>query len=301
MEEIKRKRALFIYNPKSGYGAIKLYLDNIIERAQREQYELVIYRVNKKGEMTEYIKNYVTPEMYERVLISGGDGTLNECVSNIVQYNLNVPISILPFGTANDFASTLGIQGKIDDILDIAFGKDYREIDVCKVNDQYFINVCAMGMFAGTSHRISYKLKKQFGKYAYYIRALGDIVSYPEISLMINTRKCVIEDKYILILLLNGSGAGGFNYILDKDSLEDGEVDLICIKPVSIYNLLNVFLSIVRGQYKNHPLIDYLKSNECTIKSLDGRELFVDIDGEKGPVMPLRVEVIHKAIKVFST
>ena len=110
-----RKKLLLIINPTSGRGIIKDYLLLIISQLSLAGYEVVVYPTKAKYDAVEKMKE---ARNYDLVVASGGDGTLNEVITGLIQANANTPIAYIPTGTTNDFATTLGIPKNIPKALD---------------------------------------------------------------------------------------------------------------------------------------------------------------------------------------
>ena len=137
----RRKKILLYYNPYSGSGVFRNNLDKIIERGQDAGYQVVPVRMNH-GILINQVFQTLRQEEYSRIIAAGGDGTLNICVNAMVRHGINLPLGILPAGTANDFAYYFELPSDIDLQLDVALGKKTTKADVGVVNNKSFINVC---------------------------------------------------------------------------------------------------------------------------------------------------------------
>lgn len=294
------KNILIITNPQSGKGLIKDYIIQIIEICTNRKYNVDLCEIEEGVTLDKYINSNDNMNRYERILISGGDGTINQCVRALIDNSINIPIGILPYGTANDLAKGLGVQGTVEEIMDIALGDRSIDIDVCKVNEMYFINVCAVGMFAGTSNKVNSKLKKILGRYAYYITGVTDLINSAKFNLKVDIGDGFREQSYLLILALNGIGVAGLGNILENRSLTDGRVDLICIKHVPLSEIALLVMDILNRNLKQSKYIDYIQAEQVVITTNNEEDIVVDIDGEKGPAIPVHIEVISRKIKVFS-
>ncbi|MGL6100502.1 MAG: diacylglycerol kinase family protein, partial [Fusobacteriaceae bacterium] len=158
MQKIK-----FIYNPHSGGRLILEYLDELIYRFQKTGKMIVPYRIDTSKEIQDFFPEFPTEE-YEYILIAGGDGTINKVVNQMKSREIDIPIAVLPTGTANDFAFALGLDGDISkDIEKILSGK-INEIDLVKANGRYFVNVLTSGLFTEVSQNTPAYLKNNIGK-----------------------------------------------------------------------------------------------------------------------------------------
>lgn len=294
------KKAILLYNPKAGNRQIINQLDYIIERMQNMGYALSIFRSDAKGSITKYIIDAVSEENTDLILISGGDGTLNEGINGLLQKNIDIPMVILPLGTANDFAYSAHIPSSIEGALDLIEKGELRYIDIGKVNDKHFINVCNMGLFSGISHIVDLELKKKFGKLAYYVKGIEELQNYQAMQLKIDINGTTIENEYILVLIFNGKAAGGFTKLAKNASIEDGIFDFIGIKKVEIRDIPMLFLKVLQGEHLSDPNIDYFVSDQVTIECKNSDKIFItDIDGEEGPNFPLDIKVKKDLVRMY--
>ncbi|OOB77123.1 MAG: lipid kinase [Epulopiscium sp. Nuni2H_MBin001] len=294
------KRAILLYNPKAGNRRIVNNIDFIIKKMQEFDFQLSLYRSAYTGSIQEYIINEITQSSIDLIMVSGGDGTINECINGVMKKNLDIPIMILPLGTANDFANTADIPSNLADILDIIKTGEIRYVDIGSVNNKYFINVCNMGVFSGVSHETDLQLKKNFGKLAYYVKGIEELQKYEAMHLEIEYDGKLIEEKYSLVLIFNGKGAGGFNKIAKDASIEDGYFDFIGIKEVDFIEIPKLFIKMLQGEHLEDDKVDYIKMTNATIRCLNNEVGFAtDIDGEVGPPFPLNIQLIQNRIKVY--
>ncbi|MEG0013135.1 MAG: YegS/Rv2252/BmrU family lipid kinase [Cellulosilyticaceae bacterium] len=294
------KKAILLYNPKAGNRQIVTHLDYISKRVQSMGYELRLYRSEGQGAIENYIIENITQDNSDMILVSGGDGTLNEAINGLAKKELDIPIGILPLGTANDFAHTAGITMSIRGALDVIEEGIVESVDIGKVNNKYFVNVCNMGLFSGVSHVIDLELKKNFGKLAYYIKGIEELHNYQSMDLIITSQEKVIQGKYVLVLIFNGKGAGGFNKLAKNASITDGKFDVVCIKDVGLYEVPRLFLKVLQGDHLDDPNVDYIVTSKIEIECCnEENEFIIDIDGEVGPQFPLNIEVISNQFKFY--
>ncbi|MGL4799627.1 MAG: YegS/Rv2252/BmrU family lipid kinase [Cellulosilyticaceae bacterium] len=294
------KKAILLYNPKAGNRQIVQHLDYITERLQKMGYELRLFRSMEKGDIKPYIINHITEENTDMILISGGDGTLNECVNGVCLAGLDIPIGILPLGTANDFAYSASIPSSIQGALDVIEKGAPHYVDIGKVNEGYFVNVCNMGLFSGISHVIDIELKKKFGKLAYYVKGIEELQNYRAMDIQLEVDGEKHEGKYILILVFNGKAAGGFTKLAKNASIQDGEFDVICIKKTAMHEIPRIFLKVLQGEHLNDSGIDYFTAKDISIECTNEDGKFItDVDGEEGPAFPLRINMLKDTVRIY--
>lgn len=285
-----------IYNPVSGTGAFPSYLDKMIDKAQERNMEISFYRRRGSDDLPEVVK--ATKEAgYDRIIVSGGDGSVNQLVNELINHELDLPLGIIPAGTANDLAFTLDIPFHIEKAMDIALGDNIKSIDIGKANDRYFVNVASAGLLSDVAHKTDIILKNNIGKMAYYITGVGELPNLKPFEVEIESPSFSYEGKIFFILVMNGQAAGGFTKVAPHASLDDGELDIIIFKECHIVELPPLFLRVMRGEHVNSPHVGYFKTKEVKINTLT--EIGTDLDGEKGPLAPLDVECIPGKLRVL--
>ncbi|MGL4362769.1 MAG: diacylglycerol/lipid kinase family protein [Cellulosilyticaceae bacterium] len=294
------KKAILLYNPMAGHRQIINHIDYIAERLQQMDYELRIYRSEAKGSIKQYIIDYVTEKNTDMILVSGGDGTLNECVNGMVLKSLKIPLGILPFGTANDFAYSACIPNNIVQVMNIIEDGNIEFVDIGQVNNEYFINVCNMGLFSGISHVVDPIVKNKFGKLAYYLKGIEELQHYHGISFELEIDEVKHTGEYILLLIFNGKAAGGFTKLALNASIQDGFFDMICIKKTDVIDIPRIFLKILQGEHLNDSSIDYFRAKKINIICHNEEEnIITDIDGEEGPTFPINIRLKTDLICIY--
>ena len=156
------KRCLIIINPSSGKHIIQNKLDRIIGQLTLqnivEHFEIFY---TKKKDDAYYKARDCDENQYDFIMSVGGDGTLNEVISGMVESHKKIPLCILAAGTVNDFANYLNIPSSVNGIVEMIKNFNVISSDVGKINDQYFINVAAAGMFSDISFVVSKEEKKK--------------------------------------------------------------------------------------------------------------------------------------------
>lgn len=282
-----------IYNPYSGENVILRELDRVVKMHQEKGYEVVPYRIQRDKSIDEALDDI---EGYKYILVSGGDGTVDSVVNAMKRKNVDLPIGILPLGTANDFGKFLGIPNKVEDALERILKFNPKPIDLGKVNDKYFVNVASTGLLTDVSQKTDVNLKNTIGKLAYYLKGLEEIPNFRKLKVKITTDEMVYDDTMYLILVFNGQTAGNLR-LATKAEVDDGYLDLIIIKAVQLYEILPLFIKILKGDHLDSKKVVYVKTKKIKIETDEG--IVTDIDGEKGPDFPLDIECIQGGINVL--
>ena len=289
------KNVKFIYNPFSGENAILKDLDTVIKTHQKEGYTVIPYRLSYDTDIERAFEDL--DESYHYIIIAGGDGTVDTIVNYMKQKKINLPIAILPVGTANDFAKFIGMTEDIEKACKNILSSTPKSMDIGKINDKYFINVASTGLFTDVSQKTDVNLKNTIGKLAYYIKGIEQLPSFRKINIKVDSKEEKFHGDMYLMLVFNGQTAGSFN-LAYKAEIDDGLLDVIIIKAVPLKDLIPLFIKIMRGEHlEGQNSIVYFKSNKIKIEC--DENIVTDIDGERGPNFPLSIECIHDGIKVL--
>lgn len=294
--EKKAKKILLYYNPYSGSGIFKTNLDRIVERIQDAGYQVILVRATK-GLVISDVLSQIDQEEYSRIIVAGGDGTVNLCVNAMIKNDIHLPLAILPAGTANDFAYYFELPSDIDYQLDIALGNKTTYADVGEVNGRNFVNVAAMGALIDVSQKTDPNLKNAIGILAYYLKALTEIPQLHAIPVKLTTPDGVhFEDIYFMVVM-NGESAGGFRKLSPQSSMNDGKLDVIAFRKMPILELGPLLFEVVNGRHPNNKNVLFFQTEELTIES--NEDISTDIDGEHGEKLPLHFKVLNERLEVF--
>lgn len=284
-----------IYNPKSGDATFKNKLDSVISRFQKSGYITAPFRLSNDLHIDDAFSDI--DQDYSIICVAGGDGTISSVADAMARLNIKLPLGIFPSGTSNDFAAHLGISKDIKACCDIILNGIIKKVDLGSVNGSHFINVCSAGLLTDVAHNTDTNMKNALGQIAYYIKGLEEIPKFSPIKMRLVSEDRVIEDDMLMLLILNGSSAGGFSKLAPDAVIDDGKMKVIAIKFSNISNMLTLFLKIIRGEHIGDANIYYFSTNKLTVEC--DQICKADVDGEKGPTFPLEIEVMHQFLKVF--
>ena len=285
----------FIYNPYSGENNILSSLDQVFYVHQKFGYTVVPFRINKKLSISSAFKDI--DEGYKYILIAGGDGTIDTAVNYMKKKGIDLPIGIIPAGTANDFAKFIGMPSNVEKACRQILNSEEKFLDIGKINNQYFINVASMGLFTDVSQKTDVNLKNTIGKLAYYLKGLEQIPNFRRLKVKVTSSEINYDGDMYLMLIFNGQTAGNINFAY-KASPEDGELDVIIINASTTLETIALLIKLLKGEHLDDPTgLLYFKTNELIVEC--DEEIVTDIDGEKGPDFPLKVTCIKHGLKVL--
>ena len=273
------QKLLFIFNPHSGKGQIKNNLVDIVDIMVKAGYDVTIYTTQARADATRKVMEEAAN--FDRIVCSGGDGTLDEVVTGLIKSDTNTPIGYIPAGSTNDFANSLGIPKEMVKAAEVAVGKNPFPCDIGDFNSDTFVYVAAFGLFTEVSYKTSQQLKNIFGHVAYIMEGakhLHDILSY---NMQVEYEEHVFQDEFIYGMVTNSVSVGGFKGMTGTDvKLDDGGFEVTLIKKPHNPIELNEILACLTNMIDDSDLIYSFKTNEVKITARE--QIAWTLDGEFG-------------------
>ena len=296
----KLRKALLVYNPKSGNSNLILNnFDLITTKLLKKGIILTLYSISRDYDrLIKILKN----EKYDIVILSGGDGTLSRCLTDMYNENIEFPeIAIFPTGTSNDLAKSLNLGEKIEDWINNILNKKSKFVDFGLINgNKIFLSSYAGGLFTKVSYATDKGLKKTFGKTAYYITGIDELKNIKKFDLkMLIDDNEEISEKAILYIILNGKNVGGFDELLQNANVDDGIMDILIVKNIeNPLEISKILFDLFNGQLVNNENVRTLQAKKCVIEEVS-EEIGVSIDGEEGKNEKVEIEFIRDKLKIF--
>ena len=273
------RKLLFIFNPHSGKGLIRNHLVDIVDAMVKADYEVTIYTTQAQGDAIGKIEQEA--KNYDRIICSGGDGTLDEVVTGMIRSGASVPIGYIPAGSTNDFANSLGIPKGMQAAAQTALnGKDFP-CDVGYFNGDTFVYVAAFGLFTEVSYQTSQQMKNILGHVAYILEGCKHLRDIPSYRMVVDYDDNHITDQFIYGMVTNSVSVGGFKGITGSDvMLDDGVFEVTLIKKPKNPIELNEILACLTSLIDDSELIYSFKTKEIHFSSAD--KVAWTLDGEFG-------------------
>ncbi len=290
------RKFILVYNPIAGDASFKFKLDTVIEAFQKKGCIIIPLRVSNERESDDFV--ILAREIaVDGIIVSGGDGTIHKVINNMLEYEIDLPLGIIPSGTSNDFAAYLQLDKNIYTAVDIITTGQSKIIDIGKVNDKYFFNVASAGLMTSVAHNADSVLKNTLGKIAYYLKGLGELPNFKALKMRIIADNQVIEEDIFLFLVMNSGTVGGFPNLVPHARIDDGKLDLLIVNKCNLPELMSLFISFLKGIHCNSKYVTCLQAENIYIECVE--EVESDLDGELGPNLPLTIKILPKKIKVF--
>ena len=278
------KKLLFIINPVAGRKHAGTSMYNVVKRFCDTGYSVTIAVTQYKGHGRELAKA-AADEGFDLVVCTGGDGTLNEVTSGILEGGSRVPFGYLPAGSTNDFARTLGISKIPLKATEHIIREEPTLLDMGSFNDgqQHFIYIASFGAFTEVSYSASQTAKNRFGHMAYLYEAIKDMTSLRAYNTTVTADGGrVYKGRYIFGCVTNTRSIAGLITLYDKKvDLRDGLFEVMLIKepkdPIDFSNIILGLSTTVQG----NEMFEYFRASDLRFQmpksapwTVDGEEAF---------------------------
>ncbi|MBQ2282826.1 MAG: YegS/Rv2252/BmrU family lipid kinase [Agathobacter sp.] len=274
-----KRKLLFVFNPHAGKGLIKNHLLDIVDIFTKADYEVTIYPTQCRGDATKKVESEAGG--YDRIVCSGGDGTINEVVCGMVAAGLDKPIGYIPAGSTNDYANSLNLPKDMTRSAQIAVSGSPFSCDVGMFNENSFIYVAAFGLFSAVSYQTPQEQKNILGHLAYIIEGAKQLRDIPSVRLQVEYEGNIFQDAFIYGMITNSVSVGGFKGMTGSDvKLDDGVFEVTLIKMPKNAKELNEILASLTNLIDDTDLIYSFKTDELKITSKE--PVAWTLDGEFG-------------------
>jgi len=234
-----RPKALFLVNTRARRGQEDLAM--IRERLSGEL-DLIEPRPDS-GDFSSVILEHASE--VSRVIIGGGDGTLNHALRGLLEAQM--PLGVLPLGTANDLARTLGLPSDPLEACDVILANYSQRIDIGQVNDRPYFNVASIGLGAEVTRRLSKGTKTYWGVFAYVWAAMGAMIGGRPFRVEITGNGQTLKTRSWQVAVGNGRNYGGGMTIHENARIDDGQLDLYSLEIKRSWQILPLIPALWRG------------------------------------------------------
>lgn len=289
------KKLLYIYNPMSGQKTIGNHLSEIVEYFSKKSYFPTVYATQKANDAREKVKEF--SKEYEEILVSGGDGTLDEVVSGLLKSEEKSIIGYIPTGSTNDFSRSLKIPTDIKKATKLAINGETMDIDVGKFNSKFFTYVAAFGSIAQVSYETDQSMKNIFGRFAYILEGVKTVSNLKAYKAKITIDDEVFEGEFIHFMATNSVSVGGFNNFYKKNiGLDDGIFEAVLIKKPNGLIELNQIIDGLRSKKENDNVI-FRSGSVFKVES--DEKISWTLDGDYGgSYKKSEIKVLNRAVKM---
>ena len=286
-----RRRTLLLVNEQSRTG--REYLGPATAALQAVGFE-VDHREGKSREDVARVIREARGDV-DRVVIGGGDGTLNAAAPALIETGL--PLGVLPLGTANDLARTLGLPFDLGAAVGVIAGGQIRPIDLGEVNGIPYFNVASIGLGVDLTRALTRDAKRLWGPLGYAIAGLRVLNRLRAFHALIEVEGQLTGSRTVHLAVGNGRHYGGGMVVSEQASIDDGRLDVYSLEVENVWRLLRLLPALRFGHTRGWTEIRLLEGREIRVTTRHVRS--VNADGEIVTKTPARFRLLHAAVAVY--
>ena len=297
-----------LVNPSSGSGATGRRVSELEDLMRKHvgDYQLLSTECEGDGER---LARLAAERGATRLVIAGGDGTVNEAVSGLLACGRAgvVDVGLLPLGTGHDFARLLGLDSDLEStVARLAHGKR-RQVDAgrirCRARDgservRYFLNIASFGLSAESARWLAARgNQRRRGPLAYVMSGLVGVARYaaPPVTIRVDDR-IVHEGRLSLAAIGNGQYFGGGMRVAPGASIDDGLFDTVVIEGLSFVASLLMLARVMFGRHIHDPRVGVHRA--AVVRAESAAEVWIEADGEVVGTLPGTFEILPGAVRL---
>lgn len=291
------KRILLVMNPYSGQRRANRYLPEIIGIFNSGGYEVVTYMTAAPGDATRIVADRGGD--VDRVVCIGGDGTLNECISGLLQAGLEIPVGYIPAGTTNDFASSLHLPTNVLEAAEAIVAGEPVIYDAGRFGNRYFSYVASFGAFTRASYATPQYVKNALGHMAYLLEGITELSQIRKTHVRFELEDEVVEDDFIFGAVSNSTSVGGV-LTLDPRQVDmcDGKFELLLVRMPRDPIELGECIHAIRTQHYNCEMMTFRSVSKLRVIADANMPWTLDGEREDGHSQ-VEITNLHEAIRII--
>ena len=291
----KTLNATVIVNPDSQPVRVRKLLRPALRILKSSGFNLSVHFTKGPNEVTEMARKGIDAGI-DAIIVAGGDGTTNEAINAIV--GTHIPLGILPFGGSNVLAREIHLPMHPVEAARVIGNRNIRQIDLGVMNGNYFSMMASCGFDAYTVHRTDLRIKKWLHQHAYLFAGLKDFAGYKPAVITANMDDGKVVEKGTFIIISNTHFYGGSYEITPYAEIDDGYFDVVLYSGKYQFGLAHFGLNVLSKQHLTMKNVSYFRAKKVELTS--NRSIPVQIDGDPSGATPVIVEVVPKALNIFS-
>jgi diacylglycerol kinase (ATP) len=290
-------RAVLVVNTssRSGAQALDAARAGLARAGLLDVREVIVRRGDDVGAAMEMALTH-DPEV---LVVGGGDGTVACAAGRIAQSQ--VVLGVLPTGTANDFARTLGIPSDVQAAVETLISGQVVDVDLGRVNDHAFLNVASLGLSVGVTQHLRPALKKRLGALAYPVATLQAYRHHKPFTCRFEfpdgDHASLEVDDLLQVAVGNGVHYGGGNTVAPRASIDDHLLDVYAIRQGRLRDHVSIARLLKDGSFVEHERVLHL-TTRC-VQVLTEEPALVNADGELSATTPATFAVQRNALHLI--
>lgn len=311
---------LLILNPASAAGATGRREAALIAEVEACLGPVAVERTRQCGDAVR-ISKAAAIRGVRRILVGGGDGTLNEIVTGLMSAERaqaepapvdspEMPIlGLLPLGSGWDFARALGLPRDLSGALELVKQGETRVVDIGRVEfrdaagakrSRFFANEASAGLSGGTVRLVGNLSKRVGPRLGFLLGAVGAILSHRPLDAAVEVDGLSVhEGPLSMIVAANGCYFGAGMKVAPQAAVDDGELEVVVVRGLSLARLLLNLPRLALGLHAGHPSVSFHSARSVSVMPKEAGAP-IDLDGESVGTLPMYAEILPKALRVFA-
>lgn len=234
-------------------------------------------------------------EVFDLLIAAGGDGTVRQVAG--LAAKLEVPLGVIPLGTANDFARTLGLGFDVAAAARTILPRRTAAVDLSTINGNCFLNVASIGLSEAVAENLTKERKRRWGGLSYALALFDVLKARRQFSVEIDCDGTANSLRSIQVGVANGRYHGGGVEVSPSARIDDGALRVYAIEPQPLGKLLVMALSTKLGAHDLWEGVRWFEGKRIALKTKRAKR--VSVDGDLITTTPLLAEVQHGALTVI--
>lgn len=295
-------RAFVVLNPKSGTCSEKDVRDSVGAWSHAGGPSADVWCVDEDGELTEVLREAIERGA-DLIVAAGGDGTVSAVAGALISLDVDLPLGILPLGTANVLARELGLPVDLASACRVMIEPGaFKAVDAMKVKDRYVFTQVGVGIDALMIRDTPDENKRRFGRVAYLWTAFTRLLGFQPRRFLLDVDGSSRTIRASQIIVAN-SGTLGQPPLRWGPNIrpDDGAVDVGIVRARTLWDYVRLAWHVLRHDHESDPNVRYWICREATTITNAGKQpLPVQGDGEIVGETPVTIQVVPRAVKVVT-
>lgn len=290
------KKMLFIMNPVSGQKRANRHLADILLTFNKAGYDVTTCMTTGPKSAVQIARD--RGPAADLVVCCGGDGTLNETITGLMEAQADIPIGYIPSGSTNDFAASLGLPTQpLQAAQEIVEGSPVR-YDIGRFGQRYFSYVASFGAFTRTSYTTPQTIKNALGHTAYVLSGISEISQIRNEHIRMEIDGAVVEDDYLFGAICNSTSVGGIVSLSPKMvDMSDGLFEILMIRAPRSLMEIHECIQAVQNQTYDCAMMTFRTGSNIQIFANPDMPWTLDGEREEGHSV-VSVQNLHNAIRL---
>lgn len=291
------RKILLVVNPYAGNGKAGKKAEAFLKAGQKAGIVASVVNTAGEGRMLAEIEAALSREEFDALIAIGGDGLVHTLLP--IASSSKIPFGVIPAGTGNDFARSIGgFNLSTPELLNLIGNKSFTKIDLMQINSASYSLLSAQILSLGFDALVNERANSFYllrGRAKYVLAMIRELSFFKPQQFTLTIDGVAYERRAMLIAIANGPNYGGGMQIVPSADHADGLLDVLILNRVSTLELLKVFPKVYKGRHIKHPAIEIVQGKSIYVKA----QAKAYADGEFVGELPIDVKVMPEALRVL--